>query len=95
MAADPKSMDALVEDLRKRRERLMQGGGPDRLAKHREQGKLTARERIDALADPGSFEELGLFARHRQTAGSSTSPARTSRCSAGRPGRSTPTRSRT
>src|SRR5207237_6588286 len=32
----------------------------------KEQGKLTARERIEALADPGSFEEIGLFAQHRQ-----------------------------
>src|SRR5262245_22469868 len=61
-----KSMEQLVEDLRKKREHLRQGGGPDRLAKQREQGKLTARERIEALVDPGSFEELGLFAQHRQ-----------------------------
>ncbi len=67
MAAERKSMDQLVEDLRKEKERLEQGGGPDRLAKQKDQGKLTARERIDALADHGSFEEIGLFARHRQT----------------------------
>jgi methylmalonyl-CoA carboxyltransferase large subunit len=60
-------MDQLVEELRQNRERLEQGGGPDRLAKQKEQGKLTARERIDNLVDPGSFEELGLFAQHRQT----------------------------
>jgi methylmalonyl-CoA carboxyltransferase large subunit len=64
---DPgKSMEALTEALRKKREHLRQGGGPDRLAKHKEQGKLTARERIDALVDGGSFEEFGLFAQHRQ-----------------------------
>jgi methylmalonyl-CoA carboxyltransferase large subunit len=62
-----KTMDELVEDLRKVRARLQQGGGPERLAKQKEQGKLTARERIDALVDPGSFEEVGLFAQHRQT----------------------------
>lgn len=61
-----KSMDQLVEDLRARKEHLRQGGGPDRLAKQKEQGKLTARERSDALLDPGSFEEFGLFAQHRQ-----------------------------
>jgi acetyl-CoA carboxylase carboxyltransferase component len=33
-------------------------GGPDRIAKQHEQGKLTARERIDLLCDPGSFVEL-------------------------------------
>ena len=60
-------MDELIQDLRQRRDRLKQGGGPDRLAKQREQGKLTARERIDAIVDPGSLQEFGLFAQHRQT----------------------------
>ncbi len=68
MSADArKSMEQLVDELRKKKELLKQGGGPDRLAKQKAQGKLTARERIDALTDPGSFEELGLFAQHRQT----------------------------
>jgi methylmalonyl-CoA carboxyltransferase large subunit len=67
MAVDKKkTMEQLVEDLRQKREHLEQGGGPDRLAKQKEQGKLSARERIAALADPDSFEELGLFAQHRQ-----------------------------
>src|ERR1051325_3200364 len=67
MTADPgKSMEALTEALRRKKEHLRQGGGADRLAKHKEQGKLTARERVDALVDPGSFEEFGLFAQHRQ-----------------------------
>jgi methylmalonyl-CoA carboxyltransferase large subunit len=59
-------MEELVADLRKRKERLQQGGGPDRLARQKEEGKLTARERIAALVDPGTFEEMGLFAQHRQ-----------------------------
>src|SRR5215472_991814 len=68
MAADAaKSMEQRVEALRAKRQHLEQGGGPDRLAKQREEGKLTARERVEALADPGSFEEIGLFAQHRQT----------------------------
>jgi methylmalonyl-CoA carboxyltransferase 12S subunit len=62
-----KSMDELVHELRQKKEHLREGGGPDRLAKQREQGKLTARERIDALVDPGTFEEFGLFAQHRQS----------------------------
>ena len=61
------SMDELVDALRQKRETAHEGGGPDRLAKQREQGKLTARERIDGLIDPGTFEEFGLFAQHRQT----------------------------
>ncbi|RUL87334.1 acyl-CoA carboxylase subunit beta [Tautonia sociabilis] len=59
-------MDDLVAELRQKKEHLRQGGGPDRLAKQKEQGKLTARERIDTLLDPGTFEEFGLFAQHRQ-----------------------------
>jgi methylmalonyl-CoA carboxyltransferase large subunit len=60
-------MEELIEALRKKRGHLQQGGGAERLAKQREQKKLTARERIDALVDASSFEELGLFAQHRQT----------------------------
>ena len=68
MSADSsKTMEQLVEDLRQKKEQLQQGGGPDRMAKQKEEGKLSARERIDALVDPGSFEEIGLFAQHRQT----------------------------
>jgi methylmalonyl-CoA carboxyltransferase large subunit len=67
MSEKRKTMDDLVGDLRQTKERLRQGGGPERLAKQKEQGKLTARERIDTLVDPGTFEEIGLFAQHRQT----------------------------
>src|SRR5947209_11820210 len=67
MAEKRKTMDDLVGDLRKTKERLRQGGGPERLARQKEQGKLSARERIDTLVDAGSFEEIGLFAQHRQT----------------------------
>jgi methylmalonyl-CoA carboxyltransferase 12S subunit len=66
MTRKQQSMEDLIGDLRKNKERLKQGGGPERLAKQKEQGKLTARERIDALVDPDSFEEIGLFAQHRQ-----------------------------
>jgi methylmalonyl-CoA carboxyltransferase large subunit len=62
-----KSMDEMIQDLRQRRDRVKQGGGPDRQAKQREQGKLTARERIEAIIDPSSLQEFGLFAQHRQT----------------------------
>jgi propionyl-CoA carboxylase beta chain len=43
------------------------GGGADRIAKQHEAGKLTARERIDLLLDPGSFSELDKFVTHRAT----------------------------
>ena len=48
------------------KERLAEaGGGADRVAKQHATGKLTARERIDALVDPGSFVELDKFVTHR------------------------------
>src|SRR5450631_8116 len=56
-----------IDTLVKRRERAMLGGGTDKLDKHRKSGKLTARERVDALVDPDSFVETGLFAQHRAT----------------------------
>src|SRR5208283_3347254 len=61
------AMQEKIEELKRRREAVMLGGGADKLEKHRKSGKLTARERIDALVDPESFEENGLFAEHRAT----------------------------
>jgi len=58
-------MHEKIEDLKKRRQKVMLGGGADKLEKHRQSGKLTARERIDGLVDPQSFDESGLFAEHR------------------------------
>ncbi|MEM1268714.1 MAG: acyl-CoA carboxylase subunit beta [Bacteroidota bacterium] len=52
-------------DLDARREKLHEGGGPARIERQHAKGKLTARERLDLLLDPGSFEELGGFVRHR------------------------------
>ena len=43
------------------------GGGEKRIAAQHAKGKLTARERIDLLMDPGSFEELGMLVKHRST----------------------------
>ena len=52
-------------ELERRRASAKLGGGPDRLQRQRRDGKLTARERIEFLLDPGSFEELDPFVRHR------------------------------
>jgi methylmalonyl-CoA carboxyltransferase large subunit len=60
-------MQDKVEELKKRREKVELGGGADKLEKHRQSGKLTARERVDGLCDPGSFQETGMFAQHRAT----------------------------
>jgi methylmalonyl-CoA carboxyltransferase large subunit len=60
-------MDERITDLRKRTSEEMLGGGEERLEKQHQGGKLTARERVTALVDPGSFDETGLFAEHRAT----------------------------
>jgi 3-methylcrotonyl-CoA carboxylase beta subunit len=58
-------MARLVDELRDLRGTLKLGGGPARIAKQHEQGKLTARERIDLLLDPGSHRvEVGLLVAH-------------------------------
>ncbi len=59
------SMEQRIEKLRERRAKLELGGGADKLEKHRASGKQTARERVESLVDPGSFQETGLFAEHR------------------------------
>ena len=57
----------LAAEARALEERLRQGGGPARVARQHEQGKLTARERVDALGDEGShFLEIGLLVAHDQ-----------------------------
>jgi acetyl-CoA carboxylase carboxyltransferase component len=45
----------------------MLGGGRKRIETQHRKGKLTARERLDLLLDPGSFQELDMFATHRTT----------------------------
>ena len=62
-----KTMQDRVEELRARREALELGGGRERIEKQHEGGKLSARERVAALVDKGSFQEMGAFARHRAT----------------------------
>jgi methylmalonyl-CoA carboxyltransferase 12S subunit len=56
-----------IHELHQRRQQLLLGGGAEKLEKQRQSGKLTARERIEALVDPGSFQETWLFAEHRAT----------------------------
>lgn len=56
-----------IKDLDKRNEKAMQGGGAARLEKHKQGGRLTARERLDVLLDPGSFVETDRFVTHRCT----------------------------
>jgi propionyl-CoA carboxylase beta chain len=54
-----------LEELRRLREASQLGGGPEAIKKQHAKGKLTARERIDLLVDPGSFTEIDPFVTHR------------------------------
>jgi acetyl-CoA carboxylase carboxyltransferase component len=56
-----------IDALRQRRSEALQGGGEKRIAAQHKKGKLTARERLDLLLDPGSFNELDMFVIHRST----------------------------
>jgi propionyl-CoA carboxylase beta chain len=57
----------IAELLENERKLARLGGGADRIESQHEKGKLTARERIDLLLDPESFEEIDMFVRHRCT----------------------------
>jgi methylmalonyl-CoA carboxyltransferase large subunit len=60
-------MQEKIAELRERTAKAKLGGGADKLEKQRKAGKLTARERVEALVDADSFAESGLFAEHRAT----------------------------
>jgi len=68
-------MDKQIKELTERRTVALAMGGPDKIARHHERGKLTARERVELLLDPGSLQEYGLFATHHgQKPGEPTTP---------------------
>lgn len=56
-----------LQELAEREQKSEEGGGLDRVAKQHASGKMTARERIELLLDPGSFVELDKFVVHRCT----------------------------
>jgi methylmalonyl-CoA carboxyltransferase large subunit len=58
-------MYELIDELLSRREKLKLGGGEDKIAKLHAKGMLTARERVEALCDYGTFQETNLFVKHR------------------------------
>ena len=55
----------LVAQVRNEEEKIREGGGPKAIESQHAKSRLTARERIALLADPGSFFELGLYAAHK------------------------------
>ena len=58
-------MDDKIKLLMSKRRTASLGGGEERIAKHHEKGRFTARERIDMLLDEGSFEEFDMLKEHR------------------------------
>ena len=56
-----------IAALEAKRAKLELGGGKARIDRQHASGKLAARERVERLVDKGSFEEIGLFCRHRAT----------------------------
>ncbi len=56
-----------IEELRRRNAEAELGGGTARQERQRSPGKKTARERIDVLLDPGTFQEFDKFVKHRST----------------------------
>jgi len=61
---------ALAAELRELEGRLRQGGGPDKIERQHSQGKLTARERVELLLDPGTYSrEIGLLVAYDEYGG--------------------------
>src|SRR6476659_8844035 len=58
-------MSDILQRLDEKREAARAGGGTRRVKAQHERGKLTARERLEVLLDPGSFEEWDMFVEHR------------------------------
>ncbi len=59
--------DKKIEELRRLKTLSHQGGGEERIKKHKAAGKMTAHERIDLLLDKGSFREIDALVTHRET----------------------------
>ena len=56
------SWEPELDELRRRTEMAKAMGGPEKVARQHEFGKLTVRERVERLVDPGSFDEIGTVA---------------------------------
>ena len=59
------AMEEKLKELRERLQKVEAGGGKERVEEQHKKGKLTARERIALLLDPGSFVETDVFVAHR------------------------------
>lgn len=58
-------LEEKLKDLQNRRKKIEEGGGSSRVERQHKAGKMTARERIAAFFDPGTFVEIDAFVKHR------------------------------
>ena len=58
-------MKEKIEELKQAKEKASLGGGQEKIDKEHKKGKLTARERIDLLLDPGSFVEFNMLVKYK------------------------------
>ncbi len=65
MPSSREQLEEKLKELRDRRRKVHEGGGAARIERQHKSGKMTARERLDALLDPGSFVEIDAFVTHR------------------------------
>src|SRR5438552_19150714 len=61
------SMTQRPDELKKKGEQAKLGGGPEKIESQHSRGKMTARERIGALVDPGTFVAIDRFVVHQTT----------------------------
>lgn len=57
-----------LEELKRKREHILQMGGPNAIEERHKKGQMSARERIDYFFDPSTFTEIGMHIKHRTTA---------------------------
>jgi acetyl-CoA carboxylase carboxyltransferase component len=65
MTENSQAKEKQLAELKERRVRIEEMGGPESVARQKKRGKLTARERINLLLDKGTFREIGMFAQNR------------------------------
>ena len=75
MTEDKHLKDKKLAELKARRQKITEMGGKERVAAQGKKGKLSARSRIEALMDKGTFHEIGMFVRSRNDSAYESVPA--------------------
>jgi len=75
MIEDKHLKDNKLAELKARRQKITEMGGKERVAAQGKKGKLSARSRIEALMDKGTFHEIGMFVRSRNDSAYESVPA--------------------